>query len=294
LNAFLGEMFLGRFSDGASSTRVVSEQVSHHPPITACYVHNEEHGIRAEGYSRQEMTFNGYINIKQTGHAIVHIDKYDEDYLIPLPNVKVKGFLTGNPYPELIGKYHIISSSGFTSEINFNESGYFTGARNRFDAKIYRTEDKARNALYTVSGQWSGRFTFQNVADSTDIETYDVNAAKAAPLDLPCIEKQDPWESRRAWQNVLEALTRGDVQRTVAEKSKVEEAQRALRKREASEGIVWTPALFMQREGGYQVFERLASSQAIKLEADKTGGVWQFNRASKATKPHHGVLTPLG
>ena len=240
------------------------------------------------------MTFNGSINIKQTGHAMLHIDRYDEDHLIPLPSVKVKGFLSGTPYPELVGTYYIVSSSGFTSEINFSECGYFSGARNRFEAKVYQTEDKRRNAIYTVSGQWSGRFTFRDAVAFTDIETYDVNAARTAPLNLPCVEKQDPWESRKAWQNVLEALTRGDVPRTIAEKSKLEEAQRALRKREASDGIVWKPALFTQRTGEYRAFDRLASSQAIKLEADKTRGVWQFNRATKATKPYHGALTPLG
>lgn len=293
---FLGEKFLGRFSDGSASTRVISEQVSHHPPITACYVHNEEYGIRAEGYSRQEMTFNGNINIRQTGHAILHIDRYDEDYLIPLPNVKVKGFLTGTPYPELLGTYHIIASSGFTAEVNFSESGYFYGERNRFAASLYRTADRSKKPIYTVSGQWSGKFTFRDEAAGRDIETYDANATRAAALELPDIEKQDPWESRKAWQKVIEALKKGDVQRTVTEKSKLEEAQRLLRKREASAGIVWQPALFTQKEDGHPVFQKLASSQGIRLQADKTGGIWQFNRsgASSATKPYHGSLTPFG
>lgn len=47
------------------------------------------------------MTFNGNINVKQTDHAMVHIDRYDEDYLIPIPDAKVKGFLAGHLYPEL-------------------------------------------------------------------------------------------------------------------------------------------------------------------------------------------------
>lgn len=37
LNAFLGELFLGSWEDEeAGETRLVSEQVSHHPPVTAC------------------------------------------------------------------------------------------------------------------------------------------------------------------------------------------------------------------------------------------------------------------
>ncbi|RMZ72577.1 l-asparaginase [Pyrenophora seminiperda CCB06] len=92
LNAFLGELFLGSWNTGElGETRLISEQVGHHPPVTACYLWNNKMGIRAEGFTQQEITFSGSVNIKQKGYAIVHVDKYDEDYLLPLPNIKVKG-----------------------------------------------------------------------------------------------------------------------------------------------------------------------------------------------------------
>lgn len=99
LNAFLGEIFTGSCGpEGGGETRLVAEQVSHHPPVTACYLWNEKHGVRAEGYTRQEITFNGAVNIQQIGQAVLHLDAHDEDYLIPLPNIKVKGILTGYVY----------------------------------------------------------------------------------------------------------------------------------------------------------------------------------------------------
>ena len=67
LNAFLGELFFGSWkNEELGETRLVSEQVSHHPPITACYLWNEKHGIRAEGFTQQEITFNGSVNIALT------------------------------------------------------------------------------------------------------------------------------------------------------------------------------------------------------------------------------------
>ncbi len=74
---------------------------------------------QGEGYTRVEMTFNGTISIVQTGHAVLHIDKYEEDHLIFLPNAKVKGFLSGCLYPELTGTYHIVSSSGYITVLRF-------------------------------------------------------------------------------------------------------------------------------------------------------------------------------
>ncbi|KAF3352985.1 hypothetical protein VdG1_00457 [Verticillium dahliae VDG1] len=90
LNAFLGELFLASFVDAPAkaTTTLVAEQVSHHPPITAMHVSDTANGIRADGYARVEMSFSGTVDIRQVGHAVLHIDRYAEDYLIPLPAVQ--------------------------------------------------------------------------------------------------------------------------------------------------------------------------------------------------------------
>jgi len=67
LNPFLGELFFCEFRDddlhdekaSSSTVKVVSEQVSHHPPTTACYLEAKEHGVRAEAYSTQQTTLSG-------------------------------------------------------------------------------------------------------------------------------------------------------------------------------------------------------------------------------------------
>lgn len=53
LNAILGEVFIGDCGPPEDETKMVAEQVSHHPPVTACYLWNDQHGVRAEGYTRQ-------------------------------------------------------------------------------------------------------------------------------------------------------------------------------------------------------------------------------------------------
>lgn len=59
------------------------------------------------------------VNIQQIGHAILHLDKWEEDYLIPLPNVTVKGILTAGPYPELSDHVAIVGSNGLVAEVDF-------------------------------------------------------------------------------------------------------------------------------------------------------------------------------
>ena len=197
LNAFLGEVFLASWDGEFGKTQLVSEQVSHHPPVTACYLWNDEEGIRAEGYTRQEISFNGSVNIKQIGHAILHIDRFDEDYLIPLPNVKVKGIFSGAPYPELHGTYYIVSSSGFVSEIDFSGKGFLSGKKNSVDVTMYKEGDK-NHPLYAVSGQWNEKISFSERGSGNEIETIDVTTLKSAPMSVEPLDQQDPVRDARS------------------------------------------------------------------------------------------------
>lgn len=45
LNAFLGEVFEAEWDGADGVTKLVSEQVGHHPPITACRLWNETAGV---------------------------------------------------------------------------------------------------------------------------------------------------------------------------------------------------------------------------------------------------------
>lgn len=80
LNPFLGELFLGTWQhDEAGETRLISEQVSHHPPVTGYAIINEKHGVKLEGYNGQKASFSrGTINVRQVGHATLHLEKWDE------------------------------------------------------------------------------------------------------------------------------------------------------------------------------------------------------------------------
>lgn len=333
LNAFLGELFLASWThvptsktkgkdkkkgpgpgpgqgpglglgmdsgDGKpATTRLVAEQVSHHPPITAMAIIDEEHGIRADGYARVEMTFSSSVDIRQIGHAIVSIDQYNEQYLVPLPDVKVRGFLSGRLYPEVLGTYTLVSSSGYVSEMTFSGAGVFRGKKNTFEAKMYRKDDPQKTPLYEIAGSWSEGWTIKDSKTGEVLEKYDVDAVEnqPAPMDLAPTKEQDSWESRKAWGPVAKALDRGDFRETVAEKSKLEQAQRRMRADEKENGETWEPLLFRSRAGDeHGVFHGLAKGTSWQLHDDKTKGVWRVDDAKVATmqKPFRGGLSPLG
>ncbi|KAF2734996.1 Oxysterol-binding protein [Polyplosphaeria fusca] len=296
LNAFLGELFLGSWkSDELGETRLVSEQVSHHPPVTACYLWNERHGVRAEGFTCQEITFSGSISIKQKGYAILHVDKFDEDYLIPVPDLKVKGVISGTPYPELVGKYSIPSSSGWVSEVKFEGKGLIIGGtKNGVSGRIFHTS-RPDEDVFTVDGQWNSSFTIKDARTGKEVETYHVQDAKSERIVVPAIEDMDPWESRKAWSGVIDALGRSDMKGVSDQKSVVEKGQREMRKQEQDSSLEWK-AVFFQKHSGDELFDTLSAVDKASFEVDPEGGIWKVDKDALKTaqKPYHGELVPDG
>ncbi|CAD0114394.1 unnamed protein product [Aureobasidium uvarum] len=277
LNPFLGELFLGKWVDQAGTTELVSEQVSHHPPVTAYSIWNKQHGVRLQGYNAQKASFGRTINVKQIGHAVLHIDEYDEDYLITLPALHIEGLITGSPYVELEKNTHIVSSTGYTCKIDYSGKGWVSGKKNSFTATMY-PNGREKDVIYNAEGQWSGSFVIKD-AHKKVVDSYDASKMQKTPLTVAPIEQQDPLESRRAWYKVAEAINRGDMDTTSAEKSLIENQQRELRKREKEQGSEWHRRFFNRVPNSPRFDAMIHQVPGGSLEADKTNGVWEFDPA---------------
>jgi oxysterol-binding protein-related protein 9/10/11 len=214
--------------------------------------------------------------------------------------VKVKGLLSASPYPELKGTYHIISSSGFISEIEFEGRGFFKGEKNGVHASLYRKNEKDR-PVFTVKGAWNKSFMISD-SNGNEIETYDVVAADSKPgrMNLLPLEKQDPWESRRLWNDTATSLERGDMGGSAKAKSKIEQAQRNMRSYEEQNGMKWEPLFFHQgRLEGIEKLEKLAMEVGAAADVDQReidrGWVFDHDKYTSAQRPFHGKdVVPTG
>ncbi|KAH8796492.1 hypothetical protein BGZ57DRAFT_747597 [Hyaloscypha finlandica] len=238
LNPFLGELFIGKWEDEAGTTNLVAEQVSHHPPATACNIWNDKHGVRLQGHVAPKVYFSGTVHIDRKGYSLLHLDKYDEDYLITMPKIHVEGIMTGSLCPELSGTTYIRSSSGYTCQIDYICKGWVSGKRNSF---------------------------------------FDIDTIPRTPLQVAPLELQHPLESRRAWQHVANAINRGDIFAVGHEKTKIENEQRGMRKREKAEGREF-PRRYFSKAKVDPVAERLAEGMkgetSMRGEMDGHHGVW--------------------
>ena len=128
-----------------------TNSISHHPPVTAYCVSNEKHGVMLQGYNGQKASFSRRIDIKQVGHALLHLKEHNEYYLITLPSLHIEGLITGSPFVELDKSTFIQSSTGYTSKIDYSGRGWMSGKKNSVIAHMY-LEGKPSEALYTVDG----------------------------------------------------------------------------------------------------------------------------------------------
>lgn len=291
LNPFLGELFLGTWTDEAGETTLISEQVSHHPPATAYCISNNKTGVRLEGYNAQKATFKSTIIVKQIGHAVLIIPVGDktERYLITLPSLHIEGLIFGAPFVELDGASTITSSSGYTAKIDYSGRGWLSGKKNSVCAVLYPT-GKEKDVLYNVTGQWTKEFEIYEGAGkrnpkSTLVATYDAVGTAQTELQVVPLEKQHPLESRRAWAKVADAIQKCDMDAVSVEKGKIEQAQRNLRTKERSEDRTWDRRFFTAVEGDDDTLIALGKDAGVPLdgEQDKTGGLWRFD-TDKAVK----------
>ncbi|KAI0478206.1 hypothetical protein F4859DRAFT_513791 [Xylaria cf. heliscus] len=289
LNPFLGELFLGKWEDDAGTTDLISEQVNHHPPATAYSIKNEASGVHLQGYNSQKATFSKTINIKQIGHALLSVPVPNkpgetDKYLITLPSLHVEGLIFGAPFVELDGSSYIISSTGFTAKTSYLGKGWVSGKKNSFTATLYPTGNE-KDVLYNCAGQWTKAFEIHTGAGKhnsakTLIDTWDPDTTHMSELIIAPTEKQHPLESRRAWAAVAEGIAKGDMDYVGREKTKIEQAQRALRKKEQAEGKQWERRHFTAQPDD-ETLQTLAVHVGLDPngDIDRTGALWRFDAA---------------
>lgn len=95
LNPVLGEQWMMNWCDvdGNGETKVLCEQVSHHPPVTGFYIKNDKAGVVLNGHSGQKTRIsNATLVCDQTGLEVLTLkSRYNESYLFTSPSLTVRG-----------------------------------------------------------------------------------------------------------------------------------------------------------------------------------------------------------
>lgn len=250
--------------------------------------------MHISGSSGQHTRFTGTaIKAEQTGRIFVYLPKLDEEYVITLPELHVRGLLTGSPFVELTGEVVIIGTNGIGARLKFTPKPWFSGEYDGVEGLIADLKDRKHPPLLTLRGKWSERVEIIEGESGRQNVLFDIRQIKRDLLpEVKPISKQSPLESRRVWWSVTKALRQSNYATANEAKNVIEEGQRAQRKERASTNQQWEPRLFkfaefafIPSESDKNVNEEVAtvSSSNLSSSSQKSSPYWSSTESSESS-----------
>lgn len=252
LNPVLGEFFTAYWDlPNGQQAFYIAEQTSHHPPKSSYFYMIPEAHIRVDGAVIPKSRFlgNSTAAIMDGTTVLQFLDILDangfpEKYTLTQPNMYARGILFGKMRIEL-GDHMIIKcpSTGYSIDIEFKTKGFISGTYDAIEGTVI---DEDGDKLYEITGKWNDVMYIKNLNTGARDIFLDVKATKPSPPKVRPMAEQGKYESRKLWKKVTDALGQRNHAVATAEKSKVEDDQRALRTKRQEDGIEFHPKLFKQ------------------------------------------------
>lgn len=233
----------------------MTEQTSHHPPVSAYWYDCPERGVSAKGYDQISAKFTG-TSVRVTpgaynrGIFITLENREDEEYQLAHPAAALGGILRGSLYISVADTCTIVCpKTKLKTILTYVEESWFGKAQNRVhgvtfrydpaDDKYVRVKDvPEKEILIKIEGCWQEQITYtipksDAVKASKDLEPtsekqllIDLQPLMPVPKIVPPPDEQLPNESREFWKEVTAAILEkryGDATRI---KQELEQTQR--------------------------------------------------------------------
>ncbi|XP_048772724.2 oxysterol-binding protein-related protein 6-like isoform X2 [Ostrea edulis] len=247
-NPILGETYeLLRDDKG---WKFVAEQVSHHPPVSACHCESKNFTLWQD--TRIKTKFWGKsMEFQPVGHVNVYLPKYKEHYMWNKVTTCVHNLLGGQRWVDQYGEMQI-RNGGITCKLTFKKASQFSSRRHEVYGQILNPEGKVVHNLF---GKWnealyyghapSSRCVWRPGAMPDDYELY--YGFTRFAIELNELNKDEArilpiTDTRfRPDQRLLEE---GDIKGSEEEKKRVEQLQRDNRKLREEQKIAHNPRWF--------------------------------------------------
>ncbi|KAL3426238.1 Oxysterol-binding protein-like protein 1 [Phlyctema vagabunda] len=251
-------------SKGGKPLRVsyITEQTSHHPPVSAFYVHCPEKGLTARGFDQISAKFTGTsIRVTPGEHNLgifINLERREnEEYQLTHPAAHLGGLLRGS-LSVTVGDqcYVTCPKTKIKTILHYVEEGWLGKTQNKVEGVVFRYDPandnitrikdvSEKDILGRISGTWKDKVYFSlGSKSSNQILLIDLAPLNVVPKNLPPKELQLPNESLRFWSDVTEAITSRQYSRATALKQDLEERQREKAKKRLEEGKEWQPRFF--------------------------------------------------
>lgn len=180
-NPMLGETYEYINLDDKCKYRYQSEQVSHHPPVSACIAESlEKDGVHVRpaweysGCVQAQSKFLGRsFEIRPTGiaHVKLRVDGVEEHYTFKKVTTSVSGFVTGNTTIDHYGDMNIkCHTTGDECTMTFKPRGWRSSAMHELKGAVTNSNGKE---TWEIAGRWSSQIVARRASGSTGAATMD-------------------------------------------------------------------------------------------------------------------------
>lgn len=253
----------------AVKVNYLTEQTSHHPPVSAFIYECPEKGVEAVGYDQLSAKFTGTsVKVTPGQHnqgIFIKLRKRDgEEYQLTHPAAFLGGFLRGNLYITVADTCYVIcKKTGLKTILHYLEEGYFGKTQNKVEGIVYRPADietdsvtrlkdvSTKEIVGRIEGVWTekiyfskGSAEFKKSKEADRILLMDVTPLQPIVKQCPPTEHQLPNESRKFWGPVTEHIQSKQFGQATTKKQELEERQRERAAERAAKGKEWTPRFF--------------------------------------------------
>eukprot|EP01116_Phalansterium_solitarium_P017918 TRINITY_DN4559_c0_g1_i1.p1 TRINITY_DN4559_c0_g1~~TRINITY_DN4559_c0_g1_i1.p1 ORF type:complete len:475 (-),score=169.02 TRINITY_DN4559_c0_g1_i1:146-1477(-) len=150
-NPVLGETF--EYIDPETGVRTVCEQVSHHPPVSACHSENDKF-ILTQQSTPKSIFLGNSIELDTRSHITVHLPRTGDRFTVTkYATTRAHNLLIGFAWIDHYGPLHITNmATGDTATLHIEKCGFLDKGRHVLSGQF---RDAAGNVHLELSGKWT-------------------------------------------------------------------------------------------------------------------------------------------
>jgi oxysterol-binding protein-related protein 9/10/11 len=250
----------------------LTEQTSHHPPVSAFYVDCPARGITARGYDQLSAKFTGTaIRVTPGAHNlgifITLAKRANEEYQLTHPAAQLGGLLRGALSVSVADLCYVTCPKTRIKVIlHYIEEGWLGKSQHRVQGVMFRYDPKndkhtrvkdvpQKDILANIDGCWQDQIYYSipstpavKSADGTDATNkhllVDLTPLLPVPKTVPPEDDQLPNESRRFWKDVTAAILSRQYAEATRVKQALEQRQRDKTEERKARNEEWKPRFF--------------------------------------------------
>ena len=148
--------------------KYISEQVSHHPPISAFNIDGDNFQVNGHIQSDSKITMGGgkgRMNITPAPGSIQNyiLDKYNDYITVTKPDVKIHNIIMGTLYADMEGTINSVShTTGDKAEIKMVPKGWKNPSKIEGIVK-----DSKGNKRFEITGSWLDQIILKDLKSNS-------------------------------------------------------------------------------------------------------------------------------